>query len=57
MKLQKLTYLVIMHVGINHIDIVRTYTSVVLFVEVEIELSEDLPLKEAHDIGEILNKT
>ncbi|KAK7300579.1 hypothetical protein RJT34_11426 [Clitoria ternatea] len=53
--LQKLTYLVIMHSQIKRVDAVRAYTfGVLYFVEVDIELPEDLPLKEAHAIGESL---
>ncbi|GMH20096.1 hypothetical protein Nepgr_021937 [Nepenthes gracilis] len=54
--LQKLTYLVIWHHSlIKRIDTVRAYTfGVLYFVEVDIELPEDLPLKEAHAIGETL---
>ncbi|GAU46646.1 hypothetical protein TSUD_246730 [Trifolium subterraneum] len=53
--LQKLTYLVIMHSQIKRIDTVRAYSfGVLYFVEVDIELPEDLPLKEAHIIGESL---
>ncbi|CAA7401299.1 unnamed protein product [Spirodela intermedia] len=54
--LQKLTYLVIMHhPEIKRVDTVRAYTfGVLYFVEVDIELPEDLPLKEAHAIGESL---
>ncbi|KAK7302022.1 hypothetical protein RJT34_12901 [Clitoria ternatea] len=53
--LQKLTYLVIRHPQIKRIDTVRAYTfGVLYFVEVDIELPEDLPLKEAHTIGESL---
>ncbi|KAJ4724100.1 Metal tolerance protein [Melia azedarach] len=53
--LQKLTYLVIRHPEIKRIDTVRAYTfGVLYFVEVDIELPEDLPLKEAHAIGETL---
>lgn len=53
--LQKLTYLVIRHPGIQRIDTVRAYTfGVLYFVEVDIELPEELPLKEAHAIGETL---
>ncbi|GMH20095.1 hypothetical protein Nepgr_021936 [Nepenthes gracilis] len=54
--LQKLTYLVIWHHSqIKRIDTVRAYTfGVLYFVEVDIELPEDLPLKEAHAIGESL---
>ncbi|XP_022753534.1 metal tolerance protein 4-like [Durio zibethinus] len=53
--LQKLTYLVIRHPQVKHIDTVRAYTfGVLYFVEVDIELPEDLPLKEAHTIGETL---
>ncbi|KAF5447965.1 hypothetical protein F2P56_033475 [Juglans regia] len=53
--LQKLTYLVIMHPQVKRIDTVRAYTfGVLYFVEVDIELPEDLPLREAHFIGETL---
>ncbi|XP_020576252.1 metal tolerance protein 4-like [Phalaenopsis equestris] len=54
--LQKLTYLVIRHdPQIKRVDTVRAYTfGVLYFVEVDIELPEDLPLKEAHSIGESL---
>nr|XP_027190080.1 metal tolerance protein 4-like isoform X1 [Cicer arietinum] len=53
--LQKLTYLVLRHPGIKRIDTVRAYTfGVLYFVEVDIELPEELPLKEAHAIGETL---
>ncbi|KAG9158684.1 hypothetical protein Leryth_022640 [Lithospermum erythrorhizon] len=53
--LQKLTYLVIRHPNIKRIDTVRAYTfGVLYFVEVDIELPEDMPLKEAHTIGENL---
>ncbi|MBA0816895.1 hypothetical protein Gohar_001509 [Gossypium harknessii] len=54
--LQKLTYLVLRHhPQIKRVDAVRAYTfGVLFFVEVDIELPEDLPLKEAHVIGESL---
>lgn len=54
--LQKLTYLVLRHhPRIKRVDTVRAYTfGVLYFVEVDIELPEDLPLKEAHAIGESL---
>ncbi|KAJ4979643.1 hypothetical protein NE237_010423 [Protea cynaroides] len=54
--LQKLTYLVIRHhPKIKRVDTVRAYTfGVLYFVEVDIELPEDLPLIEAHAIGESL---
>ncbi|KAB1227920.1 Metal tolerance protein 4 [Morella rubra] len=53
--LQKLTYLVIRHPKVKHIDTVRAYTfGALYFVEVDIELPEDIPLKEAHAIGETL---
>ncbi|OIV95673.1 hypothetical protein TanjilG_01467 [Lupinus angustifolius] len=53
--LQKLTYLVVRHPQIKRVDTVRAYTfGVLYFVEVDIELPEDLPLKEAHAIGETL---
>ncbi|KAH6812557.1 Cation efflux family protein [Perilla frutescens var. frutescens] len=54
--LQKLTYLVLRHdPKIKRVDTVRAYTfGVLYFVEVDIELPEDLPLIEAHAIGESL---
>ncbi|KAJ9181207.1 hypothetical protein P3X46_009360 [Hevea brasiliensis] len=54
--LQKLTYLVLRHhPKIKRVDTVRAYTfGVLYFVEIDIELPEDLPLKEAHAIGESL---
>ncbi|KAD4384221.1 hypothetical protein E3N88_24389 [Mikania micrantha] len=53
--LQKLTYLVTRHPKVKRIDTVRAYTfGVLYFVEVDIELPEDLSLKEAHAIGETL---
>ncbi|KAF4369000.1 hypothetical protein CsatB_019561 [Cannabis sativa] len=54
--LQKLTYLVLRHHPlIRRVDTVRAYTfGVLYFVEVDIELPEDLPLIEAHAIGESL---
>ncbi|PKA65161.1 Metal tolerance protein 4 [Apostasia shenzhenica] len=54
--LQKLTYLVIRHdPQIKRVDTVRAYTfGVLYFVEVDIELPEELPLREAHAIGESL---
>lgn len=54
--LQKLTYLVIRHhPKVKRVDTVRAYSfGVLYFVEVDIELPEDLPLKEAHAIGESL---
>ncbi|XP_015898922.3 metal tolerance protein 4 isoform X2 [Ziziphus jujuba] len=54
--LQKLTYLVLRHdPAIRRVDTVRAYTfGVLYFVEVDIELPEDLPLKEAHAVGESL---
>lgn len=53
--LQKLTYLVIRHPLVKRIDTVRAYTfGVLYFVEVDIELPEDLPLIQAHAIGETL---
>lgn len=54
--LQKLTYLVIRHnPQIKRVDTVRAFTfGVLYFVEVDIELPEELALKEAHAIGESL---
>ncbi|EYU40604.1 hypothetical protein ABFS82_14G053100 [Erythranthe guttata] len=53
--LRKLTYLVIRHPQIKRIDTVRAYTfGVLYFVEVDIELPEEMHLKEAHTIGETL---
>nr|XP_027192776.1 metal tolerance protein 4-like [Cicer arietinum] len=55
--LQKLTYLVLRHPRIKRTDTVRAYTfGVLYFVEVDVELSEELPLKEAHEIGECYQK-
>lgn len=55
--LQKLTYLVIRHPQVKRIDTVRAYTfGVLYFVEVDIELPEELPLKDAHAIGETLQE-
>ncbi|KAL4611874.1 hypothetical protein ACB092_08G157500 [Castanea dentata] len=55
--LQKLTYLVMRHPQVKRIDAVRAYTfGVLYFVEVDIELPEELPLKEAHTIGETLQE-
>ncbi|XP_011037970.1 PREDICTED: metal tolerance protein 4-like isoform X1 [Populus euphratica] len=53
--LQKLTYLVITHPLVQRIEMIRAYTfGVLYFVEVDIELPEELPLKVAHVIGETL---
>ncbi|KAJ6427985.1 hypothetical protein OIU84_023403 [Salix udensis] len=53
--LQKLTYLVIRHPQVQRIETVRSYTfGALYFVEVDIELPQELPLKEAHVIGETL---
>lgn len=54
--LQKLTYLVLRHSSqIKRVDTVRAYTfGVLYFVEVDIELPEELPLIKAHAIGETL---
>ncbi|KAM0002214.1 putative cation efflux protein [Helianthus debilis subsp. tardiflorus] len=53
--MQKLTYLVTRHPKVKRVDTVRAYTfGVLYFVEVDIELPEDLSLKEAHAIGESL---
>ncbi|MCO5547316.1 hypothetical protein L7F22_000764 [Adiantum nelumboides] len=54
--LQKLTYMALCHSGdIQRIDTVRAYTfGSTYFVEVDIELPEEMPLKEAHDIGQSL---
>ncbi|KVH90890.1 Cation efflux protein [Cynara cardunculus var. scolymus] len=50
-----LTYLVTRHPQVKRVDTVRAYTfGVLYFVEVDIELPEDLSLKEAHAIGETL---
>ncbi|BBN10259.1 hypothetical protein MPTK1_5g02190 [Marchantia polymorpha subsp. ruderalis] len=54
--LQKLTYMAFNHhPQIRKIDTVRAYTfGNFYFVEVDIELPEDMPLVEAHNIGESL---
>ncbi|CAH9065395.1 unnamed protein product [Cuscuta europaea] len=56
--LQKVTYLCWNHhKSIRHIDTVKAYTfSSNYFVEVDIVLPADMPLKEAHDIGESLQE-
>ncbi|XP_020579611.1 metal tolerance protein 5 [Phalaenopsis equestris] len=56
--LQKLTYLCWNHhKAIRHIDTVRAYTfGSRYFVEVDIVLPSDMPLREAHDIGEALQE-
>ncbi|XP_022957125.1 metal tolerance protein 11-like isoform X3 [Cucurbita moschata] len=56
--LQKLTYLCWNHhKAIKHIDTVRAYTfGSHYFVEVDIVLPGDMPLEEAHDIGESLQE-
>ncbi|PSS33369.1 Metal tolerance protein [Actinidia chinensis var. chinensis] len=56
--LQKLTYLCWNHhKAIRHIDTVRAYTfGSHYFVEVDIVLPADMPLQEAHDIGEDLQE-
>ncbi|GAV87739.1 Cation_efflux domain-containing protein [Cephalotus follicularis] len=55
--LQKLTYLTTRHPKVKRIDTVRAYTfGVLYFVEVDVELPEDMPLKEAHTIGETLQE-
>ncbi|XP_074292600.1 metal tolerance protein 4-like [Silene latifolia] len=53
--LQKLTYLVLRHPQVKRIDTVRAYTfGALYFVEVDIELPEEIHLKDAHAIGETL---
>ncbi|CAH9111673.1 unnamed protein product [Cuscuta europaea] len=56
--LKKLTYLCWNHhKAIRHIDTVRAYTfGSHYFVEVDIVLPADMPLQEAHDIGESLQE-
>ncbi|KAJ1435505.1 Cation efflux protein [Sesbania bispinosa] len=56
--LQKLTYLCWNHhKAVRHIDTVRAYTfGSHYFVEVDIVLPADMPLQEAHDIGESLQE-
>uniref|UniRef100_A0A7C9D7R7 Uncharacterized protein n=1 Tax=Opuntia streptacantha TaxID=393608 RepID=A0A7C9D7R7_OPUST len=56
--LQKLTYLCWNHhKAVRHIDTVRAYTfGSHYFVEVDIVLPADMPLQEAHDIGETLQE-
>ncbi|XAR72052.1 hypothetical protein NMG60_11018548 [Bertholletia excelsa] len=56
--LQKLTYLCWNHhKAIRHIDTVRAYTfGSHYFVEVDIVLPANMPLREAHDIGEALQE-
>jgi cation diffusion facilitator family transporter len=54
--LQTLTYLAMKHDSqVKHVDTVRAYTfGVLYFVEVDVVLAEEMPLKEAHAIGESL---
>lgn len=54
--LQKVTYMAVRHdTRIRAIDTVRAYTlGEGIFVEVDLLLDRDLPLHEAHDIGEAL---
>ncbi|KAG0450275.1 hypothetical protein HPP92_026993 [Vanilla planifolia] len=56
--LQKLTYLCWNHhKAVRHIDTVRAYTfGSHYFVEVDIVLPSEMPLREAHDIGEALQE-
>ncbi|RCV08570.1 hypothetical protein SETIT_1G337100v2 [Setaria italica] len=56
--LQMLTYLAMKHdTRVKRVDTVRAYSfGVLYFVEVDIELSEDMPLREAHTIGESLQE-
>lgn len=56
--LTKLTYLVWNHSEeIRHIDTVRAYTfGTHYFVEVDIVLPSEMPLNQAHDIGESLQE-
>lgn len=56
--LQKLTYLCWNHhKAVRHIDTVRAYTfGSHYFVEVDIVLPSNMPLREAHDIGEALQE-
>ncbi|KAK9154228.1 hypothetical protein Sjap_001708 [Stephania japonica] len=56
--LRKLTYLCWNHhQAIRHIDTVRAYTfGSYYFVEVDIVLPSDMPLREAHDVGETLQE-
>lgn len=54
--IQKLTYMALRHSAeIQRIDTVRAYTfGSTYFVEVDIQLQEEMPLKKAHDIGQSL---
>ncbi|CAN6279835.1 unnamed protein product [Urochloa humidicola] len=56
--LQMLTYLAMKHdTRVKRVDTVRAYSfGVLYFVEVDIELSEDMRLREAHTIGESLQE-
>ncbi|KAG2396899.1 Metal tolerance protein [Vigna angularis] len=56
--LAKLTYLIWNHhEEVKHIDTVRAYTfGAHYFVEVDIVLPEDMPLSQAHNIGETLQE-
>ncbi|KAG2654385.1 metal tolerance protein 3-like [Panicum virgatum] len=56
--LQMLTYLAMKHdTRVKRVDTVRAYSfGALYFVEVDIELSEDMRLREAHTIGEALQE-
>ncbi|GJN22439.1 hypothetical protein PR202_gb09999 [Eleusine coracana subsp. coracana] len=56
--LQMLTYLAMKHdARVRRVDTVRAYSfGALYFVEVDIELSEDMRLREAHTIGESLQE-
>ncbi|KAF8730231.1 hypothetical protein HU200_017209 [Digitaria exilis] len=56
--LQMLTYLAMKHdTRVKRVDTVRAYSfGALYFVEVDIELSEDMRLREAHTIGESLQE-
>ncbi|GJM87015.1 hypothetical protein PR202_ga02926 [Eleusine coracana subsp. coracana] len=56
--LQMLTYLAMKHdARVKRVDTVRAYSfGALYFVEVDIELSEDMRLREAHTIGESLQE-
>jgi len=53
-----LTYLAMKHdTRVKRVDTVRAYSfGALYFVEVDIELSEDMRLREAHTIGEALQE-
>lgn len=53
--LQRATYIALTHPGVQAVDTCRAYyAGNNLFVEVDIVLPPEMPLRETHDIGEAL---